>query len=158
MLCFLTKINETVFSPTSYFNHKTFFGEIAKVLRSLKKHCIAFTRKSTTLPPRNFAMLSQKFCSPNKICACSQIFCINSQKLLRFPQETLHSLAKLFQCLAKQLSSSSWSYLIFPSQSLFVFNATPAFVAIFTVIKMYGWIISGFYYLFLLKTLILYLA
>lgn len=59
--------------------------------------------------------------------------------------------SKTVEFSRKVLKNSSWSYLIFPSQSLFVFNATPAFVAIFTVIKMYGWIISGFYYLFLLK-------
>ncbi len=88
-------------------------------------------------PPRNSAMLSQQFYVP----------LIN----FAFARQTFSLSSKTFAFSRQVLKYSSRSYRIFPSQihceqtqSLFVFNVTPAFH--FHNEKMYGWIISGFYY------------
>lgn len=146
-VCVLSQKNdETYFFPPPHI-FKTFGSKrksialpqetphlLAKVLHSHKKHCIAretstFTHKSTTVPRetlqclQNFCVLSQKFCSSNKICICSQIFCINLQKVLRFPRNfafacKIFSLSsKTFAFARKVLKYSSWSYLLFPLQT-----------------------------------------
>ncbi len=66
---------------------------------------------------------------------------------------------KAFICQVVKLSAKCIALINFLLRvCLFVFNVMPASVDIFMVIKIYGLIISGFYNLFSLKTVKLYLA
>lgn len=115
------------------FPHLIF--EITKLLHCLTKHCIArktstFTRKSTTIPQETLQ------CSHN-----DSVPPIN----FAFARQTFSLSSKTFAFSRQVLKYSSRSYRIFPSQihceqtqSLFVFNITPAFHFHFHNEKMYG--------------------
>lgn len=145
-----------LFPPPHILNHKTFGSNcksIALPQETLHRsqNFYVYTQKYHT-PPRNFAMLSQKFYVPpikfalaHKSFALIRKKCCVSPINFAFACKTFSTSSKTFAFSRKVLKYTSWSDLIFPSQiyceqtkSLFVFNITPASVAIFMARKMYG--------------------